>query len=1397
MSFDDSPGGSITETGGGNATIAGPVLINGFIRATGAITVSDGTVTVPSFTIPAMAVTLFLGSYSIDAASGALTPAPGASALVSNVSTFPCGGTIRADDLLLDYRSSRPELANTAFRNISLSANGLGSDGAQFYTTASECAAPDGDSMVFEIGSVSSTTGFIDYRDLRSARASIGLLKVGGARLLSSGVVNISGFNFGFYADTDSIDFAPPTTFLASGGFLAGGRVSLGGDVSGLELDNFMVPTSGPITATGGYIMTEGMVSRFFDVTFNASSVSLGTLSIYPGGDIASATAENFQITGSRTNPVVSSPGGNLDVRGVRFLFQTATMGAQGFEASNATIENTSRFDETFLAVRLTRFGMSASSLFYFATLPYRINSVTARQPEGLTFNGFLDAPTNLFGIGLPGSFDAYGDQVRLTEIEFCSNGDGTRIKRSMFALPQFCFTYELGPPEVMTSFAEVTIPGVTGFGAGLRIFEGMLDRITVSLRNLEIPIGTTGTKLQDLIATVENLARVEREYIITETVNSPGNPPVLQRRTVRGVPPVRFIGDVSITGGPRILGKALARGDGAVILDDTQMNVDGKVTVVIFEVGGAYIRVVWSGQSRGTAFGGFMVYYSILRGNIDGFIGFDEDFSVCAGLALQVPDQIPIIGGIKLGSANVCIGAPPFTIAGTVKITIIPRICLGFLGCTPEVAIRVGFKIDENGDFELDRKARGERFAEWEVPYFRGYPVYAPSTDGDPKSKGEFVGNMVFFTNFHQTDKAYRSEGAFKAGPAKTETTQLFVNSGAPVIIRLTYENADGNPDFSLMAPDDQVYSSAYGLADIPAVPVEGQAVPSVVFVANPASRDASFMVPEPLEGIYTVDVLNPETLGQYAVEVLSEIPPPVFEFGFNFYATDYIYAEWTDEDPDTNANRIRIFIDTDSEGANGLLVGETGGGRPYGNIPDYENRVRVDSADVHLAAGYYWLYAIVEDGYNPPLVVYARSAIFIPDVEAPPAVMNLNAVCLNGTAIVTWEPVDDPTVVSYKVEWTDRPESGLYTYGTSVAADQSAAFIEGLRVGGRYKFTVTAVRYAEMSSARSAQKREVLANAVEKALAAKDIGTNNRHKRTAFASTFIESAAKTKGIQLTKAEALSLAQQTAELSSPMMRELNRAATPGAKADPPGFLSDIKQTVEFDYADSYRAQSDTLMVTAVPGQGPPVFVKEPVTSVFEGDLYSFEALAESARGSQVTYSKVSGPEGLTVSPAGLVSWQTAPGDAEIYEVEIAATDSSGIEGRQFWRVSVSQLRPNAGIRILPPQSLEVVPGETFTYQPQVEGLFRVPGLEDQEFINFQVISSVLGLRFDSDTGLTSWPTTMDDVGSHRMIVLVSQRIGDQRIEARQEIEVNVESVSDVPVRIDELNVPGNWWLLQ
>ncbi len=101
--------------------------------------------------------------------------------------------------------------------------------------------------------------------------------------------------------------------------------------------------------------------------------------------------------------------------------------------------------------------------------------------------------------------------------------------------------------------------------------------------------------------------------------------------------------------------------------------------------------------------------------------------------------------------------------------------------------------------------------------------------------------------------------------------------------------------------------------------------------------------------------------------------------------------------------------------------------------------------------------------------------------------------------------------------------------------------------------------------------------------------------------------------------------------------------------------------------------QRYVLSVIEAPPNRPPVFTSTPIVDAQVNTAYQYQAEAADADGDALTFALVSGPAGMTVSAAGLVSWTPTGDEADAQNVVLGVDDGHGGAAVQAYRIALGQ----------------------------------------------------------------------------------------------------------------------------
>lgn len=122
------------------------------------------------------------------------------------------------------------------------------------------------------------------------------------------------------------------------------------------------------------------------------------------------------------------------------------------------------------------------------------------------------------------------------------------------------------------------------------------------------------------------------------------------------------------------------------------------------------------------------------------------------------------------------------------------------------------------------------------------------------------------------------------------------------------------------------------------------------------------------------------------------------------------------------------------------------------------------------------------------------------------------------------------------------------------------------------------------------------------------------------------------------------------------------QASFPGAQTQR-GDQMAVRVVAADDQDTSEAARS--LPVT-VAGQ-PPVIISQPPAAPPQQGVFSYQVVARDPQGGPVTYSLISGPQGMTLDPGtGLLTWTLPEAKGSAYSVVVRASDSDGFTDQAF-----------------------------------------------------------------------------------------------------------------------------------
>ncbi len=214
------------------------------------------------------------------------------------------------------------------------------------------------------------------------------------------------------------------------------------------------------------------------------------------------------------------------------------------------------------------------------------------------------------------------------------------------------------------------------------------------------------------------------------------------------------------------------------------------------------------------------------------------------------------------------------------------------------------------------------------------------------------------------------------------------------------------------------------------------------------------------------------------------------------------------------------------------------------------------------------------------------------------------------------------------------------------------------------------------------------------------------------------------------------------------------------------------------DGKGGFATQSYTLTVSA-PANNPPSIDSTPVTSATEGAVYSYDVDASDADGDTLTYSLATAPAGMSIDSAnGLISWTPTTAQVGSQSVSVQVEDGKGGSDTQNFDVTVDAI-PNTPPTIDSTPVTSVTEGAAYSYDVDASDA-------DGDTLSYSLTAAPSGMTIDSATGLIDWIPSAAQIGSHVVVVQVSDGNGGL---TNQSFSVTVNPIPNTAPSIDSTPV--------
>jgi len=651
----------------------------------------------------------------------------------------------------------------------------------------------------------------------------------------------------------------------------------------------------------------------------------------------------------------------------------------------------------------ISNFSFSYYGLHFEASDPKLYNNRLSLTGSITSLGGILPA----VGVGLsisPSGFD-FGGRIGLPD-----------FKISGFGIKDVFLELDLGCGNCWGTGITFELPPGVGIDVGgqLGIQNGMLNRVSAKAASLGLPIGNTGVFLGSINGGLEHIPPDPEPLVLKAGAGFYAGPKI-------PIPSFNlFNGRLQLAGGDL----NLIGGDVDLIFDCSgKMTAQGVAYILdkdFGEIGSAGLTV---DLNRGFYVWGELRYppgdFAILKGNLAGKLDFDLEFQGSVSGTLQVPELLPIIGGMSFAQAAGYIDND--LIAAGVSLG--DTVCVPVLGCY-DLSLNVclifsfddpGFSVATNWDAIQEVSLTG-------TPH--GYAYSAPV---------QFAGIGIPMFLLAQSDRNPTIEQIFDL-PGGLEV----------VIFHLQVFTEGVLPKFTVTSPHEMEYD---------------QESDAVIWQGNDIAGDLWCAVPNPMPGRWLVTP-HPSLEGtEYKITVYKLNEKPKLSItspkdDIVVEAGTQVMINWEAEDPDSEA-MIRLCY-TESplqqmENEQPAFPGNT----IVKNISEESLKSTYTWDTKGVAPGKYYIYGVITDGKNFPVFAWSKGSVTIEDKKFPPPT-KVKAYQDGSKIRVEWDSM--PNAAGYHVYYQEVQDQTPLNLASSLAIWEDAeAEIRNLLSGRTYRIAVT----------------------------------------------------------------------------------------------------------------------------------------------------------------------------------------------------------------------------------------------------------------------------------------------------------------------------------------------------
>jgi hypothetical protein len=433
------------------------------------------------------------------------------------------------------------------------------------------------------------------------------------------------------------------------------------------------------------------------------------------------------------------------------------------------------------------------------------------------------------------------------------------------------------------------------------------------------------------------------------------------------------------------------------------------------------------------------------LVGDLAGKLDFDLEFQASVSGSLQVPDSLPIIGGLHFGQAAGYIDNDLIAVGVSIGDTV----CVPILGCADlSLDVCLIFSFDDPG---FSVATNWDAIQEVELTSTpQGYANGALTEVGNSSQtlpKGSPIQYASLGAPFlGQSHLSFPFSLAAQKNPTIEQVFEI--PQGLEVVIfYIQVLSGDVPPKFTVTTPDGIEY---------------GEDSNEVIWQRNDTAGDLWCAVPDPKPGrwLVTPDISLNGAECKITIYQLNKKPTLVItspKDDIIVEAGNNVMINWKAEDPDDEA-MIRLCYSESSlqQGKNNLPAWP--GNTIVKNLSEENLKSTYNWNTKGVAPGKYYIYGVITDGKNFPVFAWGEGNVTIQRKDFPPP-KGVSAHQNGSLVQVEWDSVTG--AAGYRIYYQDIHETAPLVLATSKAVwEETTTELGHLEHGVTYRIAVTAFK-------------------------------------------------------------------------------------------------------------------------------------------------------------------------------------------------------------------------------------------------------------------------------------------------------------------------------------------------